>query len=151
MFLTAASFIRLPRKPINFYPIYEFDSDKKDFSVAAKAVEILEADIAKGFPHLLLVRASTQNRARELYEFIYEPNFSKHNPVLIISGNSASDNKEALQKVNDGNAKIIICVDMFSEGIDIPQLKICAIHEMISTTLNARQTLMIAFIRCMIR
>ena len=116
-------------KPINFYPIYEFDNDKKDFSVAAKAVEILEADIAKGFPHLLLVRASTQNRAKELYEFIYEPNFSKHNPVLIISGNSASDNKEALQKVNDGNAKIIICVDMFSEGIDIPQLKICAIHD----------------------
>ena len=26
-------------------------------------------------------------------------------------------------------AKVIICVDMFSEGIDIPQLKICAIHD----------------------
>lgn len=116
-------------KPINFYPLYEFDSDKKDFSVAAKAVELLESDIAKGFPHLLLVRASTQNRAKELYDGVYAPNYSRHSPVLIISGNSASENKAALQKVNDGVAKIIICVDMFSEGIDIPQLKICAIHD----------------------
>jgi len=29
-------------KPINFYPIYEFDNDKKDISVAAKAVELLK-------------------------------------------------------------------------------------------------------------
>ncbi|MBP2641054.1 MAG: type restriction protein res subunit [Firmicutes bacterium] len=116
-------------KPINFYPIYEFDSDKKDFTVAAKAVELLEADIARGFSHLLLVRASTQNRAKELYESVYKANYSKHCPVLIISGNSAQENRMALQKINDGVATIIICVDMFSEGIDIPQLKICAIHD----------------------
>lgn len=116
-------------KPINFYPIYEFDNDKKDFSVAAKAVEILELDIEKGFPHLLLVRASTQHRAKELYDSVYAHNYSSHNPVLIISGNSATENRVALQKVADGVAKIIICVDMFSEGIDIPQLKICAIHD----------------------
>lgn len=116
-------------KPINFYPIYEFNSDNKDFAVASKAVELLEADITSGFPHLLLVRASTQNRAKELYENIYEAYYSKHSPVLIISGNSAQENRVALQKVNSGDAKIIVCVDMFSEGIDIPQLKICAIHD----------------------
>jgi len=116
-------------KSINFYPIYEFDSDKKDFSVAAKAVELLESDIEKGFPHLLLVRASTQHRAKELYDNVYAPSYSRHSPVLIISGNSATENRVALQKTTDGVAKIIICVDMFSEGIDIPQLKICAIHD----------------------
>lgn len=116
-------------KSINFYPIYEFDSDKKDLSVAAKAVELLEADIAKGFPHLLLVRASTQGRARTLFENVYQKHYAKHSPVLIVSGNSATDNRAALQSVNDGTSKIIVCVDMFSEGIDIPQLKICAIHD----------------------
>lgn len=115
-------------KPINFYPIYEFDNDKKDISVAAKAVELLEADIAKGFPHLLLVRASTQERARILFDTVYQSNFSKYAPVLIVSENSAVDNRVALQRVYDGESKIIVCVDMFSEGIDIPQLKICAIH-----------------------
>lgn len=116
-------------KPINFYPLYEFDSDKKDLSVAEKAVELLEADIAKGFPHLLLVRASTQGRARTLFENVYQKHYSKHSPVLIISGNSATDNRTFLQNIKDGNSKIIVCVDMFSEGIDIPQLKICAIHD----------------------
>ena len=116
-------------KPINFYPIYEFDNDKKDFSVAAKAIDLLEADIAKGYPHLLLVRASTQTRAKALYENVYQSKYAKYSPVLIVSGNKATDNRTALQKVNDGTSKIIVCVDMFSEGIDIPQLKICAIHD----------------------
>lgn len=116
-------------KPINFYPIFEFDNDKKDDSVAAKAVELLDADIAKGYPHLLLVRASTQARAQELFNNVYIRYYSSHNPVLIISGNTKTANKESLQKVYNGQSNIIICVDMFSEGIDIPQLKICAIHD----------------------
>ena len=116
-------------KPINFYPIYEFDSDKKDESVAAKAVELLESDIKNGYPHLLLVRASTQTRAKQLFNDVYRNIYANHNPVLIVSGNTAGENREALQKVSDGESKIIVCVDMFSEGIDIPQLKICAIHD----------------------
>lgn len=116
-------------KSINFYPIYEFDSDKKDLSVASKAVELLDADIAKGLPHLLLVRASTQGRARALFENVYQKHYAKYSPVLIVSGNSATDNRAALQSVKDRFSRIIVCVDMFSEGIDIPQLKICAIHD----------------------
>ena len=116
-------------KPINFHPIFEFDSDKKDYSVAAKAVELLESDISKGYQHLLLVRASTQTRAKELFDNIYNSIYAVHNPVLIISGNTSTENKVSLQKVNDGQSKIIVCVDMFSEGIDIPQLKVCAIHD----------------------
>ncbi|MGE4284900.1 MAG: DEAD/DEAH box helicase, partial [Clostridia bacterium] len=116
-------------KPINFYPTYEFDSDKKDYAVAAKAVELLEADIGNGFPHLLLVRASTQNRAKDLFDNVYERFYSKHHPVLVVSSNSPAKNKEALQKVRENISRIIVCVDMFSEGIDIPQLKICAIHD----------------------
>lgn len=116
-------------KPINFYPIYEFDSDRKDFSVAEKAVELLESDLANGFPHLLLVRASTQTRAKELFENIYKSQYARHQPVLIISSNSTAYNQAALQSVKNGISKIIVCVDMFSEGIDIPQLKICAIHD----------------------
>lgn len=116
-------------KPINFHPIYEFADNQKDFAIAQKAVEILEADIQSGKPHLLLVRASTQKRAKDLFNGVYHRYYSKHKPVLIISGNKKSENKVALKEVNNGNSKIIVCVDMFSEGIDIPQLKICAIHD----------------------
>ena len=116
-------------KPINFYPIYEFNDNRKDLAVAQKSVDILDADIRNGKSHLLLVRASTQNRARELYDKIYNAHYSKHNPVLIISDNGKRLNDALLEKVNAGESKIIVCVDMFSEGIDIPQLKVCAVHD----------------------
>lgn len=116
-------------KPINFYPIYEFDEEKKDYSVALKAVELLKKDISENCPHLLLVRSATQKRARYLFDNVYNKYFSDYCPVLIISGNSATENKKKLDDVKNGKSKIIVCVDMFSEGIDIPQLKICAIHD----------------------
>lgn len=116
-------------KPINFHPVFEFDNDLKDASVAAKAVELLAADIENGHPHLLLVRASSQFRARALFDSVYRGTYSAYNPVLIVSSNSAKKNKEAVDMAKNGESKIIVCVDMFSEGIDIPNLKICAIHD----------------------
>lgn len=116
-------------KPINFHPVFEFDSGLKDVSVAAKAVELLAADIENGYPHLLLVRASSQMRAQNLFDNVYRNTYAAYNPVLIVSSNSVKKNKDALQKVANGESKIIVCVDMFSEGIDIPQLKVCAIHD----------------------
>lgn len=116
-------------KPIKFYPIFEFDDDKEDLSIAKKAVELLDADIKNNLSHLLLVRAANQKRAKFLYEKIYKKHFDRHSPVLIISDNKKTDNVTALKSVSDGDSKIIVCVDMFSEGIDIPQLKICAIHD----------------------
>ncbi len=34
-----------------------------------------------------------------------------------------------LDQVRKGQSKIVVCVDMFGEGIDIPTLKIAAIHD----------------------
>ncbi|WP_449329296.1 DEAD/DEAH box helicase [Selenomonas noxia] len=116
-------------KPINFRPIYEFDDSQKDLSIAKAAVKLLKTDIKKGYPHVLLVRTDKQKRAQYLFEKIYLKHFKKYEPVLIISNNTAADNKKALDSVRAGKSKIIVCVDMFSEGIDIPQLKICAIHD----------------------
>ena len=116
-------------KPINFYPVFEFDRDQRDYSVAKKAVSLLEIDIANGFPHVLLVRAANQGRAIKLFEDVYKKHYAKHFPVLIISQNSVNENRKAIRSVNEGISKIVVCVDMFSEGIDIPQLKICAIHD----------------------
>lgn len=116
-------------KPINFYAVHEFDDSKKDLSIARKAIQLLKTDIKKGYPHLLLVRAATQKRAQELFEKIYNKHFKEYAPVLIISSNSTTDNKKAMGAIDAGRSKIIVCVDMFSEGIDIPKLKICAIHD----------------------
>ncbi|ALS28937.1 helicase [Paenibacillus sp. 32O-W] len=116
-------------QPISFFPIYEFDEDKSDLMVARKAVEILEEDIKNNFPHIVLVRAKSKERARILYEHVYQRNYSKYNPVLIISGIGERNKREYLYKIKSLESRILVCVDMFGEGIDIPNLKIAAIHD----------------------
>lgn len=114
---------------INFLPVIEYDLKNSDLAVAEKSIKVLQNDLEKGLNHVMLVRASTQVRAKQLYDDIYNKFYDKYNPVLIISSNSKSLNKENLTKLKSFEAKIVVCVDMFGEGIDIPNLKIAAIHD----------------------
>lgn len=116
-------------KPISFCPVYEFDEIKSDFAIAEKAIEFLEEDMKNNFNHILLVRARIRSRAIDLYENIYNKYFHKYNPVLIISGINERDKKNSLEMVKSLESRILVCVDMFGEGIDIPNLKIAAIHD----------------------
>ncbi len=114
--------------PIDFYPIKEFDEQKSDLEIANTSIKLLEKDIDEGFNHILLARANTQKRADELYKNIYS-SFTHHNPVVIHANISPAERKERMQSIKDGKSKIVVCVDMFGEGIDIPTLKIAAIHD----------------------
>ncbi len=116
-------------KPIIFKPIYEFDEVNGDFAIANAAVNQLEADLKEGYNHLILVRARDIKSAERLYETIYTTHFSKYKPVIIHSGISRSEKAVAMKSLNDGGSRIVVCVDMFGEGIDIPQLKIAAVHD----------------------
>ncbi|WP_100401054.1 DEAD/DEAH box helicase [Bacillus sp. FJAT-44742] len=114
-------------KPIDFYPIQEFDEQKSDKEIAKTAIKQLEKDVLK-YEHVLLARASTRKRADELYEKIYSQ-YEVYNPVVIHGGIPPAKRNKYLQQVKDGKSKIVVCVDMFGEGIDIPTLKIAAIHD----------------------
>ncbi|MCA1063724.1 DEAD/DEAH box helicase family protein [Rossellomorea sp. AcN35-11] len=115
-------------KPIDFYPIQEFDERKSDEEIARIAIQKLSEDLNQDLEHVLLARASSRKRADELYEKIYSQ-YKEYNPVVIHTGIGLSQRKKYLQQVKDGIAKIVVCVDMFGEGIDIPTLKIAAIHD----------------------
>ena len=106
-------------QPINFHPIYEFDDENSDKAIAQKAIEILRQDIENDRPHIILVRAKSKERARFLFEEIYNKNYAEFKPVLIISGIGERNKKEALRKIKELKSRILICVDMFGEGIDI--------------------------------
>jgi len=116
-------------KEINFKPIMEFDEQRGDFEIAKAAVKQLELDCENGLNHLLLVRAKTIRRAKHLFENIYSKEFASFNPVLIISEMNKSEKKKNLELLKTGDSRIVVCVDMFGEGIDIPNLKIAAIHD----------------------
>jgi superfamily II DNA or RNA helicase len=116
-------------RPINFIPIFEFDDQQSDFSIAKKAIEQLECDLNKGYNHVILVRSDRKKRAERLYNEIYKPLYNNYNPVLVYSGLTKTEKDKAINDVKNGLSKILVCVDMFGEGIDIPQLKIAAIHD----------------------
>lgn len=82
-----------------------------------------------GYKHIVLVRAKDKKSANRLYDEIYNNYYSEYNPVLIHSDQKKKYNDTCIRQLKDGSAKIVVCVDMFGEGIDIPNLKIAAIHD----------------------
>lgn len=116
-------------KPIYFKAVYEFDNVNSDLAIAKAVIEQLKQDMNDGLEHVVLVRAKTKKRSKELFEKIYQKNYKEYNPVLINSDTYEKDKKEYFEKIENGTSKIIVGVDMFGEGIDIPSLKIAAIHD----------------------
>lgn len=115
-------------REINFIPIYEYNSNNYDKSIAKKAVEVLRRDINNGYNHILMARVNSTARAREVFECYRE--FEEFNPVEIHTGiTSKRDRDEIKRKILSLESKIIICVDMLGEGFDLPNLKIAAFHD----------------------
>lgn len=114
---------------INFLPLMEFDEEKGDFAIAEAAIKQLESDLEAGYNHLILVRAKDKRSADYLFNSIYHQYFEKYNPVLVHSDIPVSKRTAAIKALKSGDSKIVVCVDMFGEGIDIPNLKIAAVHD----------------------
>lgn len=113
-------------KKIHFKPISEFDASKVDMAIAEKAIAQLRVDNSK---HILMARAGTTARAKELFENIYK-NYPEFNPVQIHTGvTSKTDLAQSRQSLLSGNSRIVVCVDMLGEGFDLPELKIAAFHD----------------------
>ncbi|WP_430829370.1 DEAD/DEAH box helicase [Clostridium ihumii] len=115
-------------KPIDFIAFEEYDDNLVDKFIANNAISNLELDFKNGYNHILLVRANTIDRAEYLCNNIYSK-YSKFDSVLITSKVKASEKRGKLNKIKSCDSKIVVCVDMFGEGIDIPNLKIAALHD----------------------
>lgn len=113
-------------KPIRFSSVYAFNSARADRDIAEKVIEELHAD-ATGL-HVAMARVSTQARATEVHA-IYE-GLGEFNPVIIHSGLKESEIDAARKKLETGESRIVICVDMLGEGFDMPELKIAAFHDL---------------------
>ncbi len=117
-------------KKIHFNEVVEWDESKSDEAIAKRAIEILEQDISapNNFDHILLARTETIPKAEELIK-IYKRLGNKHNPQLIHSNMTKAEKTEALDAIKNRSSKIVVCVDMFGEGFDLPNLKIAALHD----------------------
>ena len=113
-------------RPIRFSSVYAFNSARADRDIAEKVIEELHADTT-GL-HIAMARVSTQARATEVHT-IYE-SMGEFNPVVIHSGLKESEIGAAKAKLDSGESRIVICVDMLGEGFDMPELKIAAFHDL---------------------
>lgn len=114
-------------RTINFVAVDEADPAVADREIAVKAIERLRADRAAGLQHVLLARAASKKRAEYLFERLYQEMAPDLAPVLIYSG--VKRRRTLLDAIRSGAHQIIVCVDMFGEGFDMPALKIAAMHD----------------------
>lgn len=112
-------------RPISFCSVVEFDPKRSDEAIAAKAVEILRADLTG--KHILMARTKDIHRAAFVYK-IYEA-YPEFNPVILHSQVLGTERIDAKRKLFSGESRIVICVDMLGEGFDLPELKIAAFHD----------------------
>lgn len=111
---------------IRFVEVFEPNAVHADRRIAETAVAQLRKDIAAGHDHILMARTSSISAAEQLYEAIYAHDYADLNPVL--SHSRTRNKRETLQRIRAGEHKIIVCVDMFGEGFDLPNLKVAALH-----------------------
>lgn len=115
-------------RPVSFSPIEEYEPDLSDRSIARRAGKLLQDDIKAGLDHILMARVDTTERAAAVTR-LYQEEFAGFNPVAIHTKVPAQDAKDSLEALRDRRSRILICVDMFGEGFDMPQLKIAALHD----------------------
>jgi superfamily II DNA or RNA helicase len=112
---------------IDFIAVDEIDQDASDLEIATRAIERLRRDRANGHPHILLARTRTKIRADRLWETYYKVLAPDLNSVVIYSG--VVGKTQIARDIRRGAYPIVICVDMFGEGFDLPTLKIAAMHD----------------------
>ena len=114
-------------QPIHFVEVFEPDSALSDRAIAEAAIAKLREDLAAGHDHLLMARAATIDQAKRLFEEIYDASaYADLSPVLIHS--RTRQMRAVMDRIRRGQHRIIICVNMFGEGVDVPNLKVAALH-----------------------
>lgn len=115
-------------KLIDYKPIFEYNPKNVDKAIATKAIKQLRSDIKKGYDHILMARVDDIDRANKVF-LIYKK-YKEFNPVQIHTGIKSKKERETIrQNIINKKSRIIVCVDMFGEGFDLPELKIAAFHD----------------------
>jgi superfamily II DNA or RNA helicase len=111
---------------IAFEPVLRGTAASIDIAIATATEAKFRSDRAAGLAHLVMVRADGLTRAKELKE-LYERNTGLH--LAFVNGNhSLGHVKRIVEKLRSQELDGIVCVNMFGEGFNLPNLKIAAVH-----------------------
>ncbi len=97
-----------------------------DIAIATATEAKLRRDRAADFQHLVMVRADSITRAKDLKD-IYDRNTQLR--LGFVNGqHSLAHVKRIVAKLQDNELDGIVCVNMLGEGFNLPNLKIAAVH-----------------------
>lgn len=113
-------------KKINLVKVQEIENE--DEKLASYAIKALKDDLLNKKDHLLMARCKNKDRATEVLK-IYQKLAPEFKPQSINSDLTSKEIREKLEKINNREARIIVCVDMLGEGFDLPNLKIASMHD----------------------
>jgi superfamily II DNA or RNA helicase len=111
---------------ITFQPVERGAAPSVDVAIARATEAKFRSDRAASFQHLIMVRTDAVTRAKELKK-LYDDNTGLH--LAFVSGaQSLGHMKRVVAKLRANEIDGIVCVNMFGEGFNLPNLKIAAIH-----------------------
>lgn len=122
---------------VNFRPVFEFGAlDDADRAVASLSLEQLTTDLEAGHDHLALARCDSIERANAVAEVYRELDKGRVAAgkqavglALVHSRMGAGERRTEMFKLQSRVARVVVCVDMFGEGFDMPELKVAALHD----------------------
>ena len=115
-------------QPIDLLTVEELDDQRADRAIASEVIARLEEDLKQGFDHLVLARVRSIPRAAEVLG-VYQSLGKKFKPVAINSDTLSGDRLLFERQIKERKSRILVCVNMFGEGFDLPQLKIAGMHD----------------------
>ena len=102
------------------------DQRAHDIAVAIATRDQFQEDRAAGLDHLVMVRTDRKRRAHELAALYAEHTALRLAP--LDSDHSLRHAKTVIRRLRAGSLDGIITVNMLGEGVDLPRLKIAAVH-----------------------
>jgi superfamily II DNA or RNA helicase len=111
---------------IAFQPVDRRGAPSIDIAIAHATEAKFTQDRAAALDHLVMIRADTLTRAKELQEN-YERN-TRLRLAFVNGQHSLGHVKRIIAKLRARELDGIVCVNMFGEGFNLPNLKIAAVH-----------------------
>jgi superfamily II DNA or RNA helicase len=105
-----------------------WDYVEPDRAVAEAAVGQLRTDLANDLDHVVMARVANITKAEHL-KIIYDKVGPTFSPVVVHSDLTQKQLSERMNQLSKRESRIAICVAMFGEGFDFPELKIAALHD----------------------
>jgi superfamily II DNA or RNA helicase len=111
---------------LQYQPVMPGSGIDQDLALATAAAAALRQDQAQGLNHRILVRTGSKTKAEALRQ-LYEGHTDLRLET-VLGHHSLRHLERAIRRLRDGELDGLLCVDMLGEGVDLPLLKVAALH-----------------------